>query len=82
MSRRDTAEAIYDTAADEIEFTEANGKTLVPASKLTAMSATKFLYSRRTRRYMYGELDKLRGMLSDEYGLAIHHIKTWRELND
>ena len=47
MSRRDTAEAIYDIAADEIEFTEANGKTLVPASKLTARSATKFLYSRR-----------------------------------
>ncbi len=34
------------------------------------------------KRYMYGELDKLRGMLSDESGLAIHHIKTWRELND
>ena len=47
MSRRDTAEAIYDTAADEIEFTEANGKTMFPASKLTARSATKFLYSRR-----------------------------------
>ncbi len=81
MSRRDTAEAIYDTAADEIEFTEANGKTLVPASKLTARSATKFLYSRRASG-IYGELDKLRGMLSDESGLAIHHIKTWRELND
>lgn len=66
MSRRDTAEAIYDTAADEIEFTEANGKTLVPASKLTARSATKFLYSRgqavyvrRTRqvaRYAFGRV--------------------------
>ena len=31
---------------------------------------------------MYGELDKLRGMLPDGSGLAIHHIKPWRELKD
>lgn len=82
MSCCDTAEAIYDTAADEIEFTEANGKTLVLGVETYCDECDKVSLLEEDKRYMYSELDKLRGMLSDEYGLAIHHIKTWRELND
>lgn len=82
MSYRDTAEAIYDTAADEIAFAEANGKTPVLGVETYSEEGDSVSFLEEGKRYMYGELDKLRGMLSDGSGLAIHHIETWRGLKD
>ena len=82
MSYRDTAEAIFDTAADEIAFAEANGKTPVLGVETYSEEGDSVSFLEEGKRYMYGELDKLRGMLSDGSGLAIHHIETWRGLKD
>lgn len=82
MSYRDSAEAIYATAEDELAYAAAQGKPIVLGVETYSAEGDEVSFFEEGKRYMYGELDKLRGMPNGGFGIAIHQIKTWYELKD
>lgn len=82
MSYRDSADAIYRTAEDELAYAAAHGRSLVLGVETYSEEGDEVSFLEEGKRYMYGELEKLRDMLPDGCALAVHQIKTWRELKD
>lgn len=82
MSYRDTAEKIYDTAKDEVEFAKSAQKTLFLGVETYSTEGDFVSFMEEGKAYMYGEMEKLRAMLPENFGISVHQIKTWYDLKD
>ena len=82
MSYRDTAQAVYDVAKDEAEYAVSVGKTLVLGVETYSEEGDNVSFMEEGKNYMYGEIEKIRTMIPNDFGVAIHQIKTWYGLQE
>ena len=82
MSYRDTAQAIFDTAKDEIEYALENNKTLNLGVETKSSEGDKVSFMEEGKVYMNEQLTLLKQMLPQNFGIVVHQIKTWYELPD
>lgn len=82
MSYRDTAESIYNVAKDEIEYAVKIGKTLNLGVETKSSEGDKVSFQEEGKTYMYNEIEKLRELVPENFGIVIHHIKNWKNLKD
>lgn len=80
MSYRDSAEKIYDVAKEEIEYAKVNNKILNLSVETSQNEDDIVTFYEEGKDYMMNELSKLRDMIPKNFGIAIHHIKTFYEL--
>lgn len=80
MSYRDSAEEIYKSAKDEISYAVETGKTLVLGVETGGNDDDIVTFDEEGSSYMYEQLDILKSMIPSDYTIAVHHIKSWREM--
>lgn len=80
MSYRDSANKIYDVAKEEIEYAKVNNKTLNLSVETSQNKDDIVTFYEEGKDYMMNELSKLRDMIPKNFGIAIHHIKSFYEL--
>lgn len=81
MSYRDSAEQIYQVAKDELEYAKSINKPIF-LSVETGREEDIVTFETEGKAYMYKELKKLKSLVNQEYGLSIHHLKSWYKLKD
>lgn len=82
MSYRDTCEKMIDVSADEIEYAKQNNRVLFLCAETYSEEGDIVSYYEEGKSYMLGELTKLRSQLPDTFGIAVHNIKTWKNLEE
>lgn len=82
MSYRDTAEKIYDIAKDEVDYAISKNKTLFLCVETNSDEGEQVSFLEDGKSVMYNEIDLLRGMIPDNFGVSIHYIETWYDLKD
>ena len=80
MSYRDSAEKTISVASDELAYAKAQNKTIFLGAETSLQSEEIVSYYEEGKKEMYNELDKLKSSISQDYGIAIHHIKSWYNL--
>ena len=80
MSYRDTATEIYKVAEDEIKYAQSINKPLNLSVETGEEDIDKVTFYEEGNDYMINELNILRGMIPENFGIVVHHIKTWKEL--
>ncbi len=82
MSYRDSATEIYQTAEEEIVYAKSQKKTIFLGVETYSTEGDYVSFREEGKNYMNAELAKLRSMIPDNFGIAIHQIKTWYDLKD
>ena len=82
MSYRDSSEEIYKAAEDEIDYALSVGKTLNLGVETGENDDDIVTFYEEGEVYMYNELSKLKEKLPQNFGIAIHHIKSWYNMKD
>jgi hypothetical protein len=83
MSYRDTAEAMYGIAREELDYAVSVNKPIMLGAELQSEEGDHVSYMEEGRRYLYGQLGLLKGILNyPRAGVSIHHILTWYDLHD
>ncbi|MBR2467528.1 MAG: hypothetical protein IKB42_00585 [Clostridia bacterium] len=80
MSYRDTATEIYKVAEDEIKYAQSTNKPLNLSVETGEEDIDKVTFYEEGNDYMINELNILREMIPENFGIVVHHIKTWKEL--
>ena len=81
MSYRDSADGVLAFANDEIDYAISVGKTLNLGVE-TGEEEDIVTFYEEGAEYMNGQLDLLRGTMPAGFGIAVHHIRSWRELTE
>ena len=80
MSYRDDANKMYDVSKDEVKYATDNNKILFLSAETYSLEGDQVSYLEEGTTYMLNELNKLRNLIPDNFGIAIHNIKSWKEL--
>ena len=81
MSYRDSAERIFDVAREELEYSSSVNKPIFLGVE-TGVEEDVVTFNQESKSYMYSELNKLSSLSNLNFGVSIHHIKTWSELKN
>lgn len=81
MSYRDSAEGVLSFAEDEINYALSVNKTLNLGVE-TGEEEDIVTFYEEGAEYMNGQLDLLRETMPAGFGIAVHHIRSWRELTE
>ena len=81
MSYRDSAEKIFDVAREELEYSSSVNKPIFLGVE-TGVEEDVVTFNQESKSYMYSELNKLSSLSNLNFGVSIHHIKTWSELKN
>lgn len=83
MSYRDSCEQIYSCAEDEIRYAESVGKKLNLGVETGASGeGSSVTFYEEGAQYMKKQLEELKERIPSDFGIAVHHIRTWRELKN
>ncbi len=82
MSYRDSAEKILDCAEEEIFYAIKTGKPLNLSVETGENDDDIVTFYEEGNDFMMKQLSVVRAALPDNFGIAIHHIKDWRELKE
>lgn len=82
MSYRDSAEKILDCAEEEISYAIKTGKPLNLSVETGENDDDIVTFYEEGNDFMMKQLSVVRAALPDNFGIAIHHIKDWRELKE
>ena len=82
MSYRDEANKMLDVSIDEINYASSNNKILFLSAETYSLEGDQVSYLEEGKEYMYEELNKLRDLIPNNFGIAIHNIKSWMELKN
>lgn len=82
MSYRDSAEKILDCAEEEIFYAIKAGKPLNLSVETGENDDDIVTFYEEGNDFMMKQLSVVRAALPDNFGIAIHHIKDWRELKE
>ena len=82
MSYRDSHEDIYSVSKNEIEYAKSKNKTLFLGVETKSDEGDMVSFQEEGKLYMYKEIDKLRKLLPENFGVSIHQIKNWYNLKD
>ncbi|MBO7508048.1 MAG: hypothetical protein J6T39_00190 [Clostridia bacterium] len=81
MSYRDTADEMVSVSQDEIEYAKKYKKVLFLCAETYSEEGDKVSYLEEGNAYMIEQLEKLRKQLPTTFGIAIHNIKSWKNLS-
>ena len=81
MSYRDSADGVLKFAEDEINYALSAGKVLNLGVETGEEEDIATFYEEGAE-YMNGQLDLLRETAPAGFGIAVHHIRSWRELTE
>lgn len=81
MSYRDSAEGVLSFAEDEINYALSVNKTLNLGVE-TGEEEDIVTFYEEGAEYMKEQLDLLRETMPAGFGIAVHHIRSWRELTE
>ena len=81
MSYRDSAEKIFDVAREELEYSSSVNKPIFLGVE-TGDEEDVVTFNQESKSYMYSELNKLSSLSNLNFGVSIHHIKSWLELKN
>ena len=81
MSYRDSCEGVLKFAEDEINYALSAGKVLNLGVEMGEEEDIVTFYEEGAE-YMNGQLDLLRETMPAGFGIAVHHIRSWRELTE
>ena len=81
MSYRDTSEKMINVSIDEINYAKQNNRILFLSAETYSEEGDSVSYYEEGENYMMSELEKLRAELPENFGIAIHNIKSWESLN-
>ena len=81
MSYRDSCEGILSFAEDEIGYALSAGKVLDLGVE-TGEEEDIVTFYEEGAEYMKEQLDLLRETAPEGFGIAVHHIRSWRELTE
>ena len=82
MSYRDTAEAIFKISKDEIEYAKSVGKTINLGVETKSSEGDNVSFNEEGKQVMYAEINKLRELIPNNFGVSIHQIENWKNLKD
>jgi hypothetical protein len=84
MSYRDTAEAMYEIAGEEVAYARQVNKPIMLGAELGEDEQWDHVsYFEEGRLYLYEQLKLLKDAVNyPKAGVSIHHMKTWYELHD
>jgi hypothetical protein len=82
MSYRDTAQQIFNTAKEELDCAKLNNKQILLSVETQPSDEGDFVsFYEDGKAAMYREIHKLKDICDDvDYGVAIHHLRSWYEL--
>lgn len=80
MSYRDDADKILECASEEADYAAKSGKPMNLCVE-TGENEDIVTFFEEGAEYMENELNEVRENLPNAFGIAVHHIRTWRELS-
>lgn len=80
MSYRDSANEIYNTAVEELNYSYSTGKAIVLCVE-TSDVGNDISFKEEGKKYLNAELNLLEEKIKLGTGVAIHNIKSWKKLN-
>lgn len=84
MSYRDSAESIYSISKEELSYAKEKKKSIVLGVETkdlgTEQNYVTFYCEGRAR--LKNELKKLDKLIDCDYGISVHHLKSWQELKE
>ena len=82
MSYRDDYQKICDIAKEEKEYALTKGKAINYGVETGVNDDDIVTFREEGLKYMYQQLRLLKSSVPKDCGIAIHHIKSWREMKD
>ena len=82
MSYRDSYNEIFKCAEDEIKYAASVNKQINLGVETQKLEDNYITFFEEGKNFMYQELDRLKQITNYNFGIAIHHIKSWYELKD
>ena len=82
MSYRDTANSIINIASDEFNYAQSVGKKLMLSVECSSSEADNVSFAEEGRNILKDELIKIKQILNNDVGIAIHHIKSWYDMKE
>ena len=82
MSYRDTSQSIFEISKDEIEYAKSVGKNLNLGVETKSSEGDKVSFQEEGKLVLYKEIENLRRLIPNNFGISIHHISTWKDLKD
>ena len=82
MSYRDTAEAIVKCAIEELEYAKEKRKILFLCVETKSSEGEHVSFQEDGKKVMYEELRKIGNIVNQTYGISIHQVKTWYDLQN
>jgi len=80
MSYRDSAQTIVGVAKEELEYAQLNNKQIYLSVQMTSDEGDNVSFAEEGKEVLYNEINKLKSLVNQDFGISIHHIKTWAEL--
>ena len=80
MSYRDTFEKIYEVSKEEIEYAIKTNKIINLGVATKSNEGDNVSFQEEGKEVMKQEIEKLRKIIPNNFGIAIHHIKSWFDL--
>lgn len=83
MSYRDSAQEVVRVARDEVDYAKTNGKQIFVSVEMASSEGDNVSFQEESKQVLNEQLNKLENFIGyDNYGVSIHHIKTWKNLKD
>lgn len=80
MSYRDNASKIVNFAQDELDYAKEQNKTIFLSVEMNSDEGDKVSFKEESKQILKEELENLNKYLNQDFGISIHHIKTWYNL--
>ena len=80
MSYRDSADGVLSVSEEEIEYAKKTGKTLNLGVETGENSDDIVTFFEEGSAYMTAQLKCVRAAIPSPFGIAVHHVKSWKEL--
>lgn len=80
MSYRDTLEDILNISKEEISYAKQHSKQLFLCVETYSTEGDNVSYMEEGNQKMLEDINNLKNQIPDNFGIAIHHIKRWKEL--
>jgi hypothetical protein len=82
MSYRDTADAIINTASDELTYAQSIGKKIILSVECSSSEGDKVSFAEEGKKEMKQQLNILKERFGDDIGMSIHHIRSWYDMKE
>lgn len=81
MSYRDTAQAMIDVSVEEINYAKQTNKIVILGAETAKSDESNIVsYYEEGKKYMTEQLQIVKSVLPENFGVSIHHIKSWKNL--